>query len=560
MRGPALVLMLVLVLVLPATGCAPPPPSAVDAAPRRAMRLAGVERRDAISPRRSRDAVRFAVPSGAKTATLGLAAWSTGRLAWFRRGEESCEIRSLPSGAALSIDVPRAASAGKARWIAADVACAGDSEIEVRCPASPPQAEAWFTLSRFAGAARPGRNVLMISLDTVRADAPGRSTPALDALAAQSVRFRRAYSAAPWTLPSHVSVMTGLLPSWHGRWDPKTRDHDLPAIPTLAAVLSDAGWDTAAFTGQGSISWALGATRGFRLVVEEPPTSGDGPKECDLSSERVAAWLLARRPGDPPFLLFWHTYEAHAPYTDDRFDDATLPLPPGIAEDARRDWQRYLGDLASADEALAVVLAALEASGLRPSTDVVLFSDHGEDFGEHSGGRREESTRHGNGLWDTQLHVPLLVRSPALAPGDRDDLVSLVDLFPTVLELAGAPPRPSQGRTLLRPTGRDAIAAESLYPDYAPHEQKCRREASGLKLITTLASPPTEQLLDAASDPLELRDVAAERPDDARRLREAAAVLWSSAPMGTSVRVGHAEGAQVPPELLESLKTLGYVR
>lgn len=536
------------------------PPRALDAEPRRASRLVGDERRPAISPRRATDSVRVAVPPGAVSAAVRIASWRSGWQARLGASGARCFARALPSGTTTMGDVDVAASETTARWVALEMSVEGVSELEFGCEGLQADAELWFAPSFWSPAPPTARNLLLVSLDTVRLDALGRSnppaTPVLDGLARTSTSFTRAFATAPWTLPSHVSVMTGLHPSWHGRWDARTRDHELPEITTLASRLAALGWETAAFTGQGSISWTLGTTRDFSLVVEHEPTRRVARRECDVSSARVEDWLRARGRSDPPFFLFWHSYEAHAPYHDERFLGSDGALPPLVAEDAREDWLRYLGDLAALDEAVGRVLAVLDETGLATSTDIIVFSDHGEEFGEHSHGRREDATRHGHGLWDTLLRVPLIIRSPALAPGSRDDLVSLVDLFPTVLDLAGSPAAPSQGRSLRQDSERVAIAAEALYLEHALHEQKCWREAS-LKHVSVLSLPPTQHVFDLAADPLETS--SAHAGADLERLAADAAAFWSQAPLETSVRIGRKPGTEVPPELLESLRSLGYV-
>lgn len=547
-------------------------PGAIDAAPTRATRLVGDERRPALSPRHPRDIVTFDVPRGATSARLHVAAWRTG---WWSRvpgagGEAACRV-VIEDARGSAEPVPVAArlwrTVDDARWSAADVALAPSARrIAMSCPELPDDAQAWIAAPVFGGRAPPGaRNILLVSLDTVRADAVGAygqavpATPHLDALASRGTLFTRAFAPAPWTLPSHVSVMTGLMPSWHGRWDLRVRDRELPPVPTLAEILGRAGLLTAAFTGEGSISWPFGASRGFDLVVEHPPTrSARSRKECDASANRLILWLQER--AGAPCFLFWHVYEPHAPYLDRRFVGLPVTLPPGVAADATEDWQRYLGDLAAADAALGRILQAIDDLGLRETTDVVVISDHGEEFGEHSKGVRSDRTRHGHALWDTLLHVPLVVVSPRVPPGRRDDLVSLIDLFPTILDLAGVPAPPSQGRSFAGDPARTFVAAEGLYPDYAPHERKAWREAGGLKHVGELASPPREWLFDTSADPLETNDLSSLRPADTQRMRADAAAFFREAPLETAVRLAPRSGEQIPPELLESLRALGYVK
>ena len=547
--------------------------------------LVGRERRLAQAAAMPTDEVHVALPAGATRAIIHVAAVKPP--GWWNLPSRDAVARVRPStggssGAeVLTRDIP-VRSAERGAWERLEVDLLPDTGDAARPPRelvlSLDEAHgaerAWWSV-RFESLAPAGsRNVLLISLDTVRVDAvsafgqPIRTTPRLDGLAARGTMFTQAISAAPWTLPSHVSVMTGVLPSWHERVDPLRLDRDLPPLPTLATILGERGYETIAITGSGSISWALGATRGFASIIENEPTRD--PKwwraeepECNVGARDAIAFLESRveTRARAPFFLFWHTYEPHFPYHDERFRGTRAPLPAGVPDDAREEWQRYLGDLARADAALGAILDTLERANLAGSTDIIVMSDHGEDFGEHSQGRRDEATRHGNGLFETQLRVPLVVLSPSVAPGRRDEQVSLLDIFPTILAFAGLDtPSAAQGHALQVPGGTPRAVSEGLYPRYAAHESKSLREGAGLKYVVTLSQPAQESLFEVNADRLEASNLSATRADDVARLRGHLLDALDGAPPAPARAGSDASASALPPSVLESLRSLGYVK
>jgi arylsulfatase A-like enzyme len=560
-------------LALAAAGCTGPAPEArLVAEPLEASPWVGAGRRPALRAASPADPLLVPVPVGARRAVLRVTALRDG---WppFRRSAR-VEARVGPSGPSAGAEVAVRTAVGAA-WheLVLDLP-PGARELELR--ARPGGADRiWWARPHWEGPAPPGaRNVLLVSLDTVRADAVGHlgqalaTSPHLDALAARGTTWTEAIAPSSWTLPAHLSIMTGVYPSWHGH-TALDRRHG-PPLPTLAGLLGEAGWETAAFTGEGFISFTYGATRDFGLVVEHPHTRirrwwrPDDVPEALVGAAGAVSWLRARqaRGAASPFFLFWHTYEPHSPYTDERFVGTATPLPPGVPESARADWQRYLGDLAVADRALGGILEALEQLGLSETTDVLVFSDHGEEFGEHSGGRLGRGLRHGHGSWDTLLRVPLVAASAGIAPGRRPEQVSLVDLFPTVLASAGLSAPPCHGRALQVPGGHRSVGAEALSTQWAENEEKAWRRSDGLKYVARLAEPPQEGLWDVRADPLEQRDLSESRPAELAALRAEALDFFGSAPAEWAARARRAPAqapADLPPAVLESLRSLGYV-
>jgi len=309
-------------------------------------------------------------------------------------------------------------------------------------------------------AARPVRpvrpDILLITIDTLRADAPGFAgnrldpTPVLDRLAARGRVFINTHAHNVVTLPSHTNILTGLYPYQHG-----VRDNSgfrLPAsIPTLATELRAAGYATAAFVGSYSLDHQFGLGRGFQ-VYDDHYTLGADTQEFVLPERRgtevvAAALTWWRQPASAPRFLWVHLFDPHAPY------DPPEPFASRFKDNP------YLGEVAAADAALAPLLDPLldplRAGKERPCF-VVVTGDHGEALGDHG------ELTHGLFAYEATLHVPLVLWGPGVTVGKDDRAARHVDIFPTVLQVAGvavpaAPAHP--GVSLLAP----ARPAEDSY-------------------------------------------------------------------------------------------------
>ncbi|HEY6324329.1 MAG TPA: sulfatase-like hydrolase/transferase [Thermoanaerobaculia bacterium] len=349
-------------------------------------------------------------------------------------------------------------------------------------------------------------NLLLVTLDTVRSDHLGcygdaaAETPHLDALARQGVRFAHASSPVPLTLPSHTTILTGLLPPHHG-----TRNNGTAplaaGIPTLATVLAGAGYRTAAFVAAFVLDHRFGLNRGFAVYDDEIERPADvswmleAQRPGDQVVDRALGWLAAA--DARPFFLWVHLYDAHAPYN-----------PPSPYRE-RHPGRPYDGAIAFDDAQVGRLLAALASRGLDDRTVVAIAADHGESLGEHG------ELTHGLLLYEPVLSVPLLLRAPGLAARRVDTPVSLVDLAPSLAGLLRQPlPAPPGGAL----DGRDLSAAllagrepapselyaETRYPEvfgWSPLFALRRRE---LKYIAA----PRPELYDLHSDPHETRNLA----------------------------------------------------
>ncbi len=390
---------------------------------------------------------------------------------------------------------------------------------------------------RPASAARP--NVILISIDTLRADRlgayghPRPTSPAIDALARESILFERAYSQSPKTASSHMSVFTSLYPSGHGVVNWEENGFRLsPDIPTLSGILNRAGYRTAANTAGGNVAAELGFDEGFEAYSSQNARG----QSLAIAPFVLAELVKSSRAAGKPFFLFLHSYDVHDPYTPARVfaklfvDPAYKGAMTGDLDELREsasggDWdvrhakywanfdrkspadRKHVSDLYDAgiremDTALALFFERFRDLGLEADTVLVLISDHGEEFLEHGG------INH-NSVYQEIMHVPLILRLPGASFGGTrvSARVRLIDVMPTLLALAGlSPPPRAQG--------------ESLIPLYARAGPKRDRfvfsewRIGGQRALQTDAwkfvqRPGHDELYDLAADPGERKNLAA---------------------------------------------------
>lgn len=398
------------------------------------------------------------------------------------------------------------------------------------------------------GVAR-GASLLLVTLDTTRADRLGAygaeraETPAFDGLARSGWLFERAFTVAPVTLPAHASLLTGLYPPAHGvRHNAEFRLGE--DVPTLARQLRAAGYATAAFVSSFVLDARFGLGRGFDVYDDALAASGGTVFPSGILERRAAATVeaalawLARQPGERPVFLWVHLFDAHAPYD---------PPEPWRSRFAGRPYE---GEIAAADAALGRLLAAAE--GRQPL--VVVAGDHGEGLGDHG-----ERT-HGIFLYDETAHVPLVIRPPrraGLAPARIDELVSLVDLAPSLLHLLGiSDPVRRDGRNRFAAESggeEDAVYLEALMPwiDYgwAPLTAVRTRDA---KLIRA----PRPEYYRLTDDPGERRDLAADPAARGEVGRLAKRLVAFGDPLRS---LDAAAGEGLAPEARAALQALGYL-
>jgi arylsulfatase A-like enzyme/tetratricopeptide (TPR) repeat protein len=397
---------------------------------------------------------------------------------------------------------------------------------------------------------RPRVNVLLITLDTTRADRlgcygyAGARTPVLDALAASGVLCEHAYTVAPLTLPAHTSLFTGLYPAEHGvRSNGRGRLDD--SIPTMAEILRRHGYDTGAFVASFVLDSTFGLAKGFRTydddIVEDAATDGSHHRERD--GQRVVdsalAWLAEKRAG--PFFCWVHLYDPHAPYVlhEDLFGDEFVDQP-------------YDAEIAYMDRQVGRLVDFLRGHRVASETLIVVVGDHGEGLGDHI------EPKHGLTLYNTILHVPLIFSQPKrLTAGRRiGGDISLVDISPTILDLAGVPdPRTTTGKNITpRLAGSDAphstcYAATDepfLYNRWSP--LRSLTEGSWKYIRTT-----RPELYDLNHDPGELDNLA---DSNLTQLQIMSSHLFE---FESRLTLRPRTGVQLRPDERRALKSLGYL-
>jgi arylsulfatase A-like enzyme/Flp pilus assembly protein TadD len=385
--------------------------------------------------------------------------------------------------------------------------------------------------------------VVLITVDTLRADrAGGALTPAINAIGARGARFLTARTTVPLTLPAHVSLMTGAIPPATGVRLNGAHRFD-GSRPTLARLFKEAGRDTAAFIGAFVLDRQFGLGAGFDTYDDQIARSPGAPLRLEAErpasavADRAIAWIKNRQqPGGrprQPFFLWAHFYDPHAPYR-----------PPADAL-ARAGGLAYDGEVTYADAEIGRILRAIKDRGDEGRTVVVVVGDHGESLGEHG-----ERT-HGMLLYDGALRIPLVIAGPGVAAGDRQLPVSIVDVAPTVLRLAGLNvPAGVQGHDLFTgPAAAHEVYAETLYPQTLGWSSLTALVEDRWKVITPDGG--AEELYDLERDPGERDNVSPQK----REVVQAAAARLSA------IRKSEATASASAPsaEAQERLRALGYV-
>lgn len=401
----------------------------------------------------------------------------------------------------------------------------------------------------------PRPNVLLVTFDTTRADHIGcygytlARTPNLDRLAREGVRCENAAAAAPITLPSHSSILTGLYPPAHGVRD--NGDYALgDGAVTLAERLKSAGYATAAFVSAIVLDRRYNLTQGFDLYNDNL-WAEDTPKlflirhrRGTRTAQKLLDWLggWKRTNPRPPFFAWMHLFDPHAPYGPLAADNVLAPTP-------------YDGEITGADRALGMVLDRLREEGILDDTLVVVTADHGESLGEH-----QEKT-HAIFVYDATIRVPLLFRYPRKLPRGRvyPGPASSVDIVPTVLGALGLPGgSETQGLDLVR-----ALAGRQKPPQRPQYIESLLSEvgfgmaplvgirADGFKWIRA----PKPELYDLRADPGELTNLYASDPRRAAVLdQQLERVLAESKRKSVE-----AAASPMSKETMENLISLGYL-
>jgi arylsulfatase A-like enzyme len=457
------------------------------------------------------------------------------------------------------------------------------------------------------GTRRP--SVVLIVLDCGRADhlscyGYGReTTPFIDRLAAEGVRFTHMITTAPWTLPAHASLFTGLYSSTHGATDEHKRLE--PGRPTLGEILGSAGYATAGFCANPWVA-ETGLKRGFEYFFDHRPRVRRLARAY-FGAQQLGDVLLSRRdsggrrtteafgrwldrvPGAQPFFAFVHYNEPHLPFRPPPpFDRSFLNGTPAMrVRSVNQDCNRFIGgdvamdeedfhiltalydgELRYADHLISRLVETLARGGRRDDTVLIVTADHGENLGEHG------LMSHKFVLTDTLLRIPLVLHAPALLPRGivSDALVQSTDILPTVTRLLDIPTPPVEGVPLAGPEGllpveRAFTVSERLRPnlgvfreryprfDVGPHD--VRKRALRTRTHKYLwHSDGREELYDLVVDPGETRDVSGEAPAMLASLRNEMAAWHAAHP---NPNLSDAEEPGFEAEVRRQLSELGYI-
>ncbi|MGA1795015.1 MAG: tetratricopeptide repeat protein [bacterium] len=394
-------------------------------------------------------------------------------------------------------------------------------------------------------------NCILISIDTLRADHlhcygyEGIKTPHIDALASEGIRFSRAYSAVPVTLPSHSTMMTGLFPIGHGVRNNGTFRLE-EENTTLAEIFQQAGYRTGAFIGAFVLDSRFGLNQGFDVYDDHLNSESEqkvlfyNERPAEKVVESAIEWIDDA--DNRPFFAFIHCFDPHAPYDP----------PSPIKEEYMHNL--YDGEIRYVDEAMGRLFSALKEMDLFDTTLICFTSDHGEGLGDHG-----EKT-HAIFIYDPTIHVPLIFRYPArISPGQVvHQEVCLTDIFPTILDLAGLRYNGGvHGMPLLRRDGPPArefeMYCETFYPLY-------NHKWSPLEGIRTadwkLIRAPRSELYHLSEDPNESVNLYEKNTQKVREMESRLdAMIESFSNKGFS----HRTQRSLDKDTRDRLESLGYM-
>jgi len=441
-------------------------------------------------------------------------------------------------------------------------------------------------------------HVILVVIDTLRADAlscygdAGTRTPNLDQFAAEGVRFERAISAAPWTVPGVASIMTGLTPLEHGA---ARGGQMLPnEVKTLAEYLVDMGYSTTAIGQNPQLTPLVSnLNQGFETYAVHPHVAADtiGDKLIERILHRLrgripevsttqltdSAIAWAQASAESPSFLWLHYFDPHLPYAPPaRYLEGTKRSPqignsfvdlPNIraghfiptAEDRLRLKELYLAEVRYVDDEIGRFFAALKEQGIYDDALIIVTSDHGEEFWEHNG------FEHGHTLYNEVIHVPLIVKAPGGQPrGVVAQPVGTVGIVPTVLELCAAEFEPddlsarSLAPLLANPDvseGASIIMSTGL----AYYENRIALQFEQYKYIQSLVSG-REELYDLAADPREHASLLRTHEEIVKRSQ---ALLGEGVQAALTLKqrleISDPDKAELDDQTLRQLRSLGYL-
>jgi len=442
-------------------------------------------------------------------------------------------------------------------------------------------------------------DIILLSVDTLRADVlravnpEASKLPGIDAFCRNAAVFKNAISTASWTLPAHASMLTGLYPHHHAATD--KRASILPGVRTLAGMLSDAGYSTVGFTDGGYVNRKYGFSRGFDIYDTWQGKKNLVPRKKlprrgrwhrmpgSRLFDRALAFLKHRKDRKKPVFMFLHTFAVHDyfrvhPWATKELKDSKIKnekfyrrCQKGAGKCTQAEWDRmyrlYLADLRHLDAGFAHLTSELKKLKMFRKTYLILTSDHGEGFDAVNG-----RIHHGGRLHRDQLNVPLIIRGPRVKERRIDQIVSLVDLMPTILKMAGLDiPAELDGRSLMPFLGRkrakpDPVDHMAFEHFYRWSTKGVRYEASSVQQMPFMSAAvkgnywyindasgkkSSERLYLNAEDALQRKSIAA-KSDQTSISRK---IITET--LKTSVKIKGRK--HMDPKVVEQLKALGYI-
>ncbi len=410
----------------------------------------------------------------------------------------------------------------------------------------------------------PDCNVILISIDTFRGDhltCAGYNKYDVDitknicAFASEGILFTRVIAQASSTQLSHASIFTATIPSHHQSYNTRNTSISNKTI-TLAEVLKKNNYETGGFTAGVQVSRVFGFSRGFDTYQDDADKTFKKTEKFRVTASKGMEWIRQR---NKPFFLFLHTYEIHHPYTPNetyaeqldpdyngtfginislditKFNKNTSNLSK---EDLDHIIAMYDAEIMSADDGIGWFISELKRENLLEKTIIVLTSDHGEEFGEHG-----RVAIHSWTLYNELLHVPLILYAPGLKPGVKTHMVRSIDIAPTILSILGIPLPETFSHTSLFDNQSFAIS---------------ERETTDTRDFTVQSADTKYfnyniSVFDLVRDPLEQNNIIGQHPE----IKDQYTQVYDETLK--KIQSSSAKTVQVPKELREQLKALGYI-
>ncbi|MBN1586130.1 MAG: sulfatase [Candidatus Omnitrophica bacterium] len=417
-------------------------------------------------------------------------------------------------------------------------------------------------------------NLILISIDSLRADHLGcyhygkPTSPNIDRLAKQGILFTDCTASSSWTLPSHVSMMTGMYPSSHGVINPNFKLRD--EADTLAEQLKSNGYSTAAFVSGPLVTSTFGFDQGFDIFEESNSSTLEEKGAGDITSpgltQAIISWL--KKPGKDPFFLFLHFWDVHYDYIppdpyaglfdrdytgtfDGRDYVHTDILGPPVDANALNHAQAlYDGELRWVDYHVGLILDALEELDLDTHTVILLTSDHGDEFNDHG------NLGHGKNLYESTLRVPLILASPYHPKGvEISTPTSIVDIPATLLDAVGVVSSiPTEGASIL------AQSAHTARPIFSELHEEFKSVRIGVNKGIFDSRDQLIEAYDLATDPREYSNLVSNPNTSfemtARKLKEKYTTWQDTVRKKQNWAVRRAKQQE---EISEQLRSLGYL-